>query len=225
MLALTCSEPPGEVTHWTGSAVAHAVGISLRAVQRLRDAHRLKPHRLRTSQRSRDPALSTKVEDVVGLYMYPQLMRWCCSSTGRARSRRWSAPAPTVRSLSAFPPLRPTTIPVTAARRCLRPSTSWRALSSAAACSATETVSSSARSDAVEVAVPPGRAIHAILENVATHRHPKVRASLDRHPRRTFHLPRPRPRGSMRSGAFSALTRRRLRRGPFPGIVDLRPEF
>ena len=35
VLALTCSEPPGEVTHWTGRAVAKAVGVSLRAVQRI----------------------------------------------------------------------------------------------------------------------------------------------------------------------------------------------
>src|SRR4051812_13138142 len=34
VLALTCSEPPGEVTHLTGRAVAEAVGISLRSVQR-----------------------------------------------------------------------------------------------------------------------------------------------------------------------------------------------
>ncbi len=44
MLLLTCSDPPGEVSHWTGCAVAHAVGIPLRAVQRIRDAHRIEPH-------------------------------------------------------------------------------------------------------------------------------------------------------------------------------------
>ena len=33
VLALTCSEPPGQVTHWTGRAVPRAVVISLRAVQ------------------------------------------------------------------------------------------------------------------------------------------------------------------------------------------------
>ena len=30
LIALTCSEPPGEVTHWTGRAMAKAAGISLR---------------------------------------------------------------------------------------------------------------------------------------------------------------------------------------------------
>ena len=71
VLALTCSEPPGAVTHWTGRAVAKAVGISLRAVQRLWEANRLQPHRLRTFKRSADPAFAAKVEDIVGLYMDP----------------------------------------------------------------------------------------------------------------------------------------------------------
>jgi hypothetical protein len=42
--------------------------------------------------------------------------------------------------------------------------------------------------DAVEATVPPGKAIHAILDNVATHKHPKVRAWLARHRRWTFHF-------------------------------------
>jgi len=71
VLALPCSEPPGNATHWTGRAVAKAVGISLRAVQRIWEVHRLQPHRLRTFKKSNDPAFAEKVEDVVGLYMSP----------------------------------------------------------------------------------------------------------------------------------------------------------
>lgn len=71
VLALTCAEPPGEVTHWTGRAMAKTVGISLRAVQRIWEAHRLQPHRWRTFKHSNDPAFAEKVEDVVGLYMHP----------------------------------------------------------------------------------------------------------------------------------------------------------
>ena len=41
ILELTCSEPSDEATHWTGRAMAKAVGVSLRAVQRLWEAHRL----------------------------------------------------------------------------------------------------------------------------------------------------------------------------------------
>ena len=71
VMDLTCSEPPGHATHWTGRAMAKAVGVSLRAVQRLWEAHRLQPHRIRTFKRSNDPEFAEKVEDIVGLYMDP----------------------------------------------------------------------------------------------------------------------------------------------------------
>ena len=49
VVALTCTEPPGEATHWrTGRAMAKTVGISLRAVQRIWETHRLQPHRSRS---------------------------------------------------------------------------------------------------------------------------------------------------------------------------------
>src|ERR1700704_6217529 len=41
VLALTCAEPPGETTHWTGRAMAAAVGLSVRTIQRIWEAHRL----------------------------------------------------------------------------------------------------------------------------------------------------------------------------------------
>ncbi len=71
VLALTQSELPGEATHWTGRAMAKTVGLSLRTVQRIWEAHRLQPHRIRTFKRSNDPAFAEKVEDLVGLYMHP----------------------------------------------------------------------------------------------------------------------------------------------------------
>ena len=71
VMDLTCAEPPGHATHWTGRAMAKAVGVSLRAVQRLWQAHRLQPHRIRTFKRSNDPQFVEKVENIVGLYMDP----------------------------------------------------------------------------------------------------------------------------------------------------------
>ncbi len=80
-VARPSSNPPGTATHWTGRAAAKAVGISLRAVQRIWDAHRMQPHRLRTFKKSNDPAFAAKVEDVVGLYMEPS-----CGAPPRRRS-------------------------------------------------------------------------------------------------------------------------------------------
>ena len=68
---LTCAEPPGEATHWTGRAMAKHTGVSLRSVQRIWAAHDLQPHRIRTFKRSNDPAFAAKLEDIVGLYVDP----------------------------------------------------------------------------------------------------------------------------------------------------------
>jgi transposase len=69
--ALTCAEPPGEVTRWTGRATAAAARVSLRSVQRIRAAHELQPHRVRTFKRSRDPDFLAKLAAIVGLYVAP----------------------------------------------------------------------------------------------------------------------------------------------------------
>jgi hypothetical protein len=42
--------------------------------------------------------------------------------------------------------------------------------------------------NAVEREVPAGKLIHIVLDNYATHKHPKVLAWLSRHPRGTFTL-------------------------------------
>jgi transposase len=71
VVAMACTEPPHEATHWTGRAMAKAIGISLGSVQRIWQAHKLQPHRLRTFKRSRDPSFADKLTDVVGLYVAP----------------------------------------------------------------------------------------------------------------------------------------------------------
>ena len=71
VVARTQGKPPGEATHWTGRAMAEAVGISLGSVQAIWKAHGLVPHRVRTFKLSRDPEFITKLRDIVGLYMSP----------------------------------------------------------------------------------------------------------------------------------------------------------
>src|SRR6187399_1091549 len=51
VVALSCGEPPGEATHWTGRAMAEATGLSLRTVQRIWAAYDLQPHRVRSFKR------------------------------------------------------------------------------------------------------------------------------------------------------------------------------
>jgi len=76
--------------------------------------------------------------------------------------------------------------------------------------------------NAVERAVPAGKIIHAVLDNYATHKHPKVRAWLADHPRWVFHFT---PISASWLNAvesfFSTITRRRIRRGVFKSVADL----
>jgi transposase len=71
VVELTSTEPPGETTHWTAAAMAKVVGISISSVQRVWQAHKLRPHRVRHFKLSTDPEFVTKLRDIVGLYVDP----------------------------------------------------------------------------------------------------------------------------------------------------------
>jgi len=64
--------------------------------------------------------------------------------------------------------------------------------------------------------------VHAIVDNYATHKHPKVKAWLKRHPRFTFHFT---PTSASWLNAvetlFAKLTRKRLKRGVFASVHEL----
>jgi transposase len=222
VLALTCSEPPGEATHWTGRAMARAVGISLRAVQRLWDAHRLQPHRLRTFKRSNDPKFADKVEDIVGLYMDPPAHAVVVSIDEKSQIQALDRTQPGL-------PLKPGkcgtmthdykrngTTTLFAALNILDGTVVGR-------CMPKHTHKEFIKFlNAVERAVPAGKVIHAIADNYATHKHPKVMKWLADHPRWTFHFtPTSASWLNAVEGFFSTITRRKIRRGVFKSVVDL----
>jgi transposase len=222
VLALTCSEPPGEVTHWTGRAVAERVGISLRSVQRIWDAHRLQPHRTRTFKRSSDPAFAEKVEDVVGLYMAPPAHAVVLSIDEKSQIQALERTRPGLPLASGHPAAqthdytRHGTTTLFAALDVLHGTVLGRCMQRHRHGEFIRFLNS------IEAAVPAGKIVHVILDNYAAHKHPKVRAWLSRHPRWVFHFtPTSASWLNAVEGFFSTLTRRRLRRGTFTGIVDL----
>jgi transposase len=222
MVALTCAEPPGEATHWTGRMMAKATGLSLRTVQRIWAAHRLQPHRLRSFKRSRDPEFVAKLADIVGLYLAPPRHAVVLSVDEKSQIQALDRTQPGL-------PLRPGkagtmthdyvrhgTTTLFAALNVLDGSVLGR-------CMARHRHQEFIRFlNAIEATVPAGKLVHCVLDNYATHKHPKVRAWLDRHQRWTFHYT---PiSGSWLNAVesfFSAMTRRRLRRGVFRSLVDL----
>src|SRR5436853_890642 len=96
VLALTCAEPPGETTHWTGRAMAAAVGLSLRTIQRIWEAHRLQPHRLRTFKRT--PLSPRRSRTSSASICARRPMPSCCPSTRSLRSKLSTEPSRACRS-------------------------------------------------------------------------------------------------------------------------------
>ena len=202
--------------------MAKAVGLSLRTVQRIWKAHRLQPHRIRTFKRSNDPAFAEKVEDVVGLYMHPPAHAVVLSIDEKSQIQALDRTQPGL-------PIKP--------GRCGTMTHDYKRHGTTTLFAALNTLDGVVLGrcmqrhrhqefirflNAVERAVPVGKLVHAIVDNYATHTHPKVKAWLKRHPRWTFHFtPKSGSWLNAVEGFFSKLTRQRLRRGVFRSIVDL----
>ena len=222
VVALTCGEPPGEATHWTGRTMAKVTGLSLRTVQRIWEAHKLQPHRLRTFKRSRDPDFVAKLEDIVGLYLAPPRHAVVLSVDEKSQIQALDRTQPGLplkpgkAGTMTHDYIRHGTTTLFAALNVLDGTVLGR-------CMQRHRHQEFIRFlNAVEAAVPAGKLVHVILDNYATHKHPKVRAWLARHERWTFHYTP--TSGSWLNAVesfFSAMTRRRLRRGVFRSLVDL----
>jgi transposase len=222
VVELTLGEPPGAATHWAGRAMAEATGISLRSVQRIWAAHKLQPQRIKRFKLSKDPEFATKLRDIVGLYVDPPAHAVVLSVDEKSQIQALDRTQPGL-------PLKPGkagtlthdykrngTTTLFAALNVLDGSVISR-------CMQRHRHQEFLRFlNTVEHAVPAGKLIHAILDNYAAHKHPKVLKWLARHPRWVFHFTP--TSGSWLNAVetfFSALTRRRIRRGSFHSIVAL----
>jgi transposase len=188
VVALTCGEPPPGVTHWTGRAMAKVAGISLRSVQRIWDAHQLQPHRVRSFRRSRDPRFAEKMADVVGLYLDPPAHAVVLSIDEKSQIQALDRTQPGLPlkpgrcGTMAHDDKRHGTTTLFAALNVLEGTVIGR-------CMQRHRHEEFIRFlNAVERAAPAGRTIEVIVDNCATHKHPKVKAWLARHPRWTFHF-------------------------------------
>ena len=222
VVELTLGDPPGETTHWTGRAMAAAVGISLRSLQRIWAAHGLEPHRVRRFKLSKDPAFAAKLRDVVGLYLDPPAHSLVLSVDEKSQIQALDRTQPGLpmkkgrAGTMTHDYLRHGTTTLFAALNVLDGTVIGQ-------CMARHRHQEFIRFlNRVEAAVPAGKLVHAILDNYAAHKHPRVRAWLARHPRWTFHFT---PTSCSWANAvetfFATLTRRRLQRGAFHSLVDL----
>ena len=218
----TSTEPAREVTHWTAAAMAELAGISVSSVQRIWRAHGLQPHRWRQFKLSNDPNFAAKVRDIVGLYVNPPAHAIVLSVDEKSQIQALDRTQPGL-------PLKP--------GRCGTMTHDYKRNGTTTLFAALDVLEGKVIGkcmqrhrhqefirflNAIEAAIPAGKVIHVILDNYATHKAPKVREWLARHPRFVFHFtPTSASWLNAVEGYFAKLTNRRLKRGVFHSIVDL----
>ena len=221
-VALTLTEPPGETTYWTAAAVAAACSISVSSVHRIWRSHGLRPHQIRQFKLSNDPNFAAKVRDIVGLYVNPPEHAVVLSVDEKSQIQALDRTQPglplkkgrcgtmthdykrngTTTLFAAFNVLEGNVI-----GRCMQRHTHQEFIRFL---------------NAIENQVPANKQVHVVLDNYATHKHPKVIEWLGRRERFTFHFtPTSASWINTVEGFFAKLTNRRLKRGVFHSIVAL----
>src|SRR5713101_3187860 len=218
----TVKERPANATHWSVRTMAEAVGISHTSVQRIWKEYGLKPHLVRTFKVSKDPDFASKVRDITGLYLDPPDKALVLSVDEKSQIQALDRTQPGLpmkkgrAGTMTHDYKRNGTTTLFAALNVLEGKVIGR-------CMPRHRHQEFIRFlNAIDAEVPGKRAIHVVLDNYATHKHPEVLAWLARHKRFTFHFtPTSCSWLNAVEGYFAKLSRRRLRRGVFKSVTDL----
>jgi len=227
VVALTLSDPPAggthwEATHWTAAMMAAETGISESAVRRIWRSHGLQPHRWRQFKLSNDPNFVGKLRDVVGLYVDPPAHAIVLSVDEKSQIQALDRTQPGLPmkkgrlSTMTHDYKRNGTTTLFAALNVLDGTVIGRNMQRHRHQEFIRFLNT------VNAQAPADTAVHIILDNYAAHKHPKVRAWLDRHKRFTFHFtPTSCSWLNAVEGFFAKLSKRCLKRGVFHSLVDL----
>jgi transposase len=222
VVAATQTKAPGETTHWTADAMAKHTGISVSSVQRIWRKHGLQPHKTRLFKLSNDPQFAEKLLDIVGLYMNPPEHAVVLSIDEKSQIQALDRTQP------GLPMKKGRCGTMTHDYKRNGTTTLFAALNVRDGTVVGRCMQRHRHQEfirflnAAEAAVPKGKAIHAIVDNYATHKHPKVMEWLARHSRWSFHFtPTSSSWLNAVEGFFAKLTKRRLKRGVLCSVVEL----
>ena len=222
VITKTLESTPGKDTHWSTRSMAASTGMSQSAVSRIWRAFGLKPHAIETWKLSTDPLFVDKVRDVVGLYMSPPENALVLAVDEKSQMQAIDRTAPIL-------PIMPTT-PARMTHDYVRHGTT--SLFAALDLSSGSVIAQHYRRHRhqeflrflklIDAAVPKDLDLHLVLDNYATHKTPKVKEWLIRHPR--FHLhftPTSSSWLNLVERWFAELTNRKLRRSAHRSVVEL----
>ena len=219
--ATTDTTPPAS-THWSTRTMARAQGVSATTVQRIWSSRKLQPHRVDTFKVSTDPEFESKLVDVVGLYLNPpdQAVVLCVDEKSQIQ-----ALDRTQRSLPMKPGRAGT---MTHDYKRHGTTTLFAALDVLTGAVIGQCLPRHRHEEflrflkRIDREVPQELAIHMILDNYATHKHPQVRDWLQRHPRFSLHFtPTSSSWLNLLERWFAQLSGKRIRRGVFRSVPEL----
>src|SRR3954463_13654799 len=228
VLTLTLTEPP---TALGGDALARAAAGRragrgghpdlARTIARIWHRFGVRPWRAQTFTFSTDPELEAKIRDVVGLYLHPpeKAVVLCVDEKPQIQALQRTAPTLPVRhghpESASFDYIRHGTTTLFAALEVA----TGRVTD---ACTERHRHQEFLAFLKQVAAAYPRRQLHVVVDNLATHKHPAVRAWLERHSRVHLHFtPTSGSWLNLVEAFFSIITRQALRRGNFPTVADL----
>lgn len=218
----TRTTKPSHATHWTVRTMAQQVGVSPATVHRIWQAYGLQPHRVENFKFSTDPEFVRKVRDIVGLYLNPPDKALVLSVDEKSQIQALDRTQPIL-------PLRPG-LPERQTHDYVRHGTTtlFAALnvldgSVIGHCQPRHRHQEFLRFlERVEASTNRRLAIHLVLDNYGTHKHPTVRKWFADHPRYHLHFT---PTGASWINQierwFAEITAKRIRRGTFRSVREL----
>src|SRR6266581_5636497 len=222
VIAATTQSKPAGATHWSRSRMAREMGIAESSVGRIWRAHGLKPHRIESFKVSSDPHFAEKLEAIVGLYLDPPEHALVLSCDEKSQIQALDRTQPGL-------PLKKGRV-ATMTHDYLRHGTTtlFAALNTLDGKLIGTCMKRHRHQEwikflkLIDQQTPADKALHLIVDNYATHKHPKVLAWLKRHPRFHIHFtPTSASWLNMVERFFRDLTSKRLKRGVFAGVPQL----
>jgi transposase len=223
VVALTLAGPPPTASHWTGAAMAKAVGISVSSVQRIWRAHGLRPHLVRRFKLSNDPQFAAKLKQIVGLYVDPPDHAIVLSVDEKSQIQALDRTQP------GLPMKKGRAGTITHDYKRHGVTTLFAALDVLEGKVIGQCMKRHRHQEfirflnVIDAKVPRRKAVHVIVDNYAAHKHPKVFEWIEKHPRFVFHFtPTSASWLNAVEGFFAKLTKKRLQRSVFRSLQELK---
>jgi transposase len=222
IIRMTTQESPPHATQWTTRTLAKALKCSTTLVQRVWKDNGLKPHRTKSFKVSNDPKFAEKLVDVVGLYLDPPEHALVLSCDEKSQIQALDR---TQKSLPIFPGRLKT---LTHDYKRNGTTTLFAAIELAQGKIIAECMPRHRHQEwikflkKIDQETPPELDLHLIVDNYATHKHPKVQNWLKRHKRFHIHFT---PTSSSWLNVierwFRDITQDRIRNGVFKSVSQL----